>query len=253
MSWSGFKKAVSRATTSVMQSAGSVEKTVDPDFVREEARYRSLENKVENLYKESRNYLTAARTMATAQIDISEAVTKFYEPGTPVAEASDRYHTASQSIKDTSLATLNTNFEATVMDPLGKFIAVFPHFNDVIKKRNRKLLDYDATRTKVRKLNERPGEDRTKVDRANQENDFAKSQYDYFNNQLLSEIPKAVELRPQYIEACFEALVKSQFLFNQSVYASLNGIQSYFPETVTEGEAEATLQQMRELAICGNH
>lgn len=35
-------KAVNRATTSVMMSAGAVEKTVDKDFEREEERFKML-------------------------------------------------------------------------------------------------------------------------------------------------------------------------------------------------------------------
>lgn len=256
MSWTGFKKAVSRATTSVMQSTGNVEKTVDPKFNQEEARYKSLENKVENLYKESRHYNDAARTLCSSQLALAESVVKFYEQGTPISQAASRYKDTAQNIQDNSFHTLNANFDSTVLTPLGKFIGLFPFFTESIRKRNRKLIDYDGTRSKVRKFNERPPDDRTKIDRANEENEYAKQQYEFFNDQLLAEIPKVVEIRGQYVEACFEALVKSQYNFNQDVFISLQSLQQYFPDgqtTTNEGEIEDILQQMRELAICGNH
>jgi bridging integrator 3 len=40
MSWKGFVKAVDRGVTSVMQSAGAVEKTVDKEYEIEERKLR---------------------------------------------------------------------------------------------------------------------------------------------------------------------------------------------------------------------
>lgn len=41
--------------------------------------------------------------------------------------------------------------------------AYFPIVNDTIAKRNKKLLDYDSARSKVRKLIDKPSEDVTKL------------------------------------------------------------------------------------------
>lgn len=54
-------------------------------------------------------------------------------------------------------------FRGTLLDPLNLFIHHFSEVNEVIKKRNNKLLDYDAARTKVRKLVDKPSEDPTKL------------------------------------------------------------------------------------------
>lgn len=47
----------------------------------------------------------------------------------------------------------------TVLEPLGRFNAYFPEVNDAIKRRQKKLLDYDAIRSKVSKLVDKPSED----------------------------------------------------------------------------------------------
>ena len=49
------------------------------------------------------------------------------------------------------------------MEPLGKMNAYFPVINEHISKRNKKLLDYDAARSKVRKLTDKPSDDPTKL------------------------------------------------------------------------------------------
>ena len=54
-------------------------------------------------------------------------------------------------------------FRTTVLDPLGKMNAYFPVINEHISKRNKKLLDYDAARSKVRKLTDKPSDDPTKL------------------------------------------------------------------------------------------
>lgn len=49
------------------------------------------------------------------------------------------------------------------MEPIGKLVGVMPFVNEAIKKRNKKLLDYDRARTSVKKLVEKPSEDPSKL------------------------------------------------------------------------------------------
>jgi hypothetical protein len=46
-----------------------------------------------------------------------------------------------------------------VLEPLGRYCSYFPEINEAIKRRQKKLLDYDSSRAKVRKLVDRPSED----------------------------------------------------------------------------------------------
>lgn len=46
MSWRGFVKGVNRATTSVMMSVGSIEKTEDREFEEMEKKFKTFESKV---------------------------------------------------------------------------------------------------------------------------------------------------------------------------------------------------------------
>lgn len=54
-------------------------------------------------------------------------------------------------------------FRTTVLDPLGKLVAVFPEFNEAMKKRERKMLDYDRARSAVKKLVDSPSSDPTRL------------------------------------------------------------------------------------------
>jgi DNA repair ATPase RecN len=79
MSWSSFKKSVSRSTTQIMQKAGAVDKTVDRSFDEEEKRIRNLQSKVEKLQKEAKGYLSALKAVTSAQVRIAETIEQLYE------------------------------------------------------------------------------------------------------------------------------------------------------------------------------
>ncbi len=62
-------------------------------------------------------------------------------------------------------AAQDVPYRATVLEPIGKLCSYYPTINEGIAKRNKKLLDYDSARAKVRKLAEKPSEDMSKLPR----------------------------------------------------------------------------------------
>ncbi|KAH9822750.1 BAR protein [Teratosphaeria destructans] len=60
-------------------------------------------------------------------------------------------------------------YRTTVLEPINRFCAYFPDINECIKKRNHKMLDYDAMRSKVKKLVEKPDKDPSKLPRTEKE------------------------------------------------------------------------------------
>lgn len=86
-------------------------------------------------------------------------------------------------------------YRATVLEPVGKLANYFNNVNAAIDKRNHKMIDYDSTRSKVRKMVEKPSDDTGKLPRAQQEHDEAREIYELLNEQLITELPQLVELR----------------------------------------------------------
>jgi len=128
-----------------------------------------------------------------------------------------------------------------------------------IKKRNNKLLDYDAMRAKVKKLVEKPDKDVTKLPRAEKETEMAKAAYEQLNEQLFSELPQLIDLRVPYLDPSFEALVKIQLRFCAEAYSRMAQVQQYLDADTREQYAqghldsrvEQVLQEIRELTISG--
>ncbi|KAI8913651.1 hypothetical protein EDD86DRAFT_201131 [Gorgonomyces haynaldii] len=253
MSWNGIVKAVNRATTSIMQNTGAMEKTVDKDFTEQESKLNTLEQRLESLHKEAKGYLDAVRGTTMAQQRIAETIDQFYDDTNPLAKAGKLYKDAVIKMDEEVRSELDSTYRTTVLDPIGKYIAVFPDYHDLIKKRQKKLLDYDRTRHDVKKLVEKPSNDPSKLASAESEANQAKNVYESINQQLLAEIPVLVEMRIPYLTPSFEALVKSQLTFNQAAFYKLDGVKQVFPpdnDNSLEGRAESALQQMRELSIC---
>lgn len=255
MSWHGFKKAVNRATTSMMQSTGAMERTVDKDFDEEERRFKVLKGKVEKLQKESKGYLDAVRAMTLISARIATTIDQFYDDNAMLAAAALRYKEALEKLDESARTELDQTYRTCVLEPLGRFNAFFPDIEEGIKRRNKKLLDYDAARAKVRKLVERPSEDSSKLPFAEQEANQAREIYETLNRQFVTELPKLVDLRVPFLDPCFDSLLQSQYRFCDETFFKLNDIRGSFEKSASQnldGEVERVLYDMRQLAICGN-
>lgn len=131
--------------------------------------------------------------------------------------------------------------------------------NPGIKKRNNKLLDYDATRAKVKKLVEKPDKDPTKLPRAERESDMAKTAYEALNDQLFTELPQLIDLRVPYLDPSFEALVKIQLRFCAEAYSRMAQVQQFldadtreqYAQGMLDSRVEEVLGEIRELSIAG--
>ncbi|KAF9574709.1 hypothetical protein EC968_005714 [Mortierella alpina] len=255
MSWSGFKKNLNRATTTVLSKTGNMDRTTDREFEDEEKRFRSLEHKVERLHREANGYAQAVRNMTGSQLKIATTIDQFYDEGAPMGIYGIKYKEAVAKLEQQAQDEVDAAYRTTVLEPVGRYSAYFPEVNEAIRRRNKKLLDYDAARSKVRKLVEKPSEDATKLPRAEHEADTLRESYESMNAQLTTELPKIIDARVAYLDPSFEAVVKSQLSFAQDAHNTLEGLRQFFPPETEgyelEASADGILAQMRELSICG--
>ncbi|KAG8691458.1 hypothetical protein FRC11_003463 [Ceratobasidium sp. 423] len=262
MSWSGFKKNLNRAGTTLMQKTGQIERTVDREFADEEAKYKAFEKEANALQKESKAYLDAMRAMTAAQTRLAETIDTFYAAADKASEGAMAGHAYKRSVDELDAGVtreLDAPYRTTVLEPVGKMCAFFPVINEGIAKRNKKMLDYDSARSKVRKLVDKPSEDVTKLPRAQAELDEAKEIFDMLNDQFIAELPQLLDLRVPYFDPSFEAMIRMQCKFAEEGYEKLGGVQRYFAENVRDdyaagqldAQVEGVLAEMKDLSICG--
>ncbi|RPD59939.1 BAR-domain-containing protein [Lentinus tigrinus ALCF2SS1-6] len=262
MSWTGFKKGISRAGTSLLQKTGQIERTVDREFADEEAKYKLFEKECQALQKAAKGYADAMKAMTATQGRLADTIDVFYSAADKASESAMAAHAYKRAVDDLDTGVgreLEAPYRTTVMEPLGKMNAIFPVVNEQINKRNHKLLDYDAARSKMNKLINKPSDDPTKLPRAQQEHDEAKEVFDMLNEQLISELPQLLDLRIPYFDPSFEAMIRMQCKFAEEGYEKLGGVQRYFADNVRDdyaagqldAQVEGVLQEMKELTICG--
>ncbi|KAH8929523.1 BAR-domain-containing protein [Atractiella rhizophila] len=264
MSWAGLKKGVSRAGTTLLQKTGQVDRTVDPQFQEEVERFKLLEKNANNLQKHSKLYLDSLRGMTGAQLRISETIDHFYNDAFTGGQATDEmaghsYKRAIEELEGKTRDQLDAPYRQTVLEPIGKLCSYFPEINNSIQKRNKKLLDYDSARTRMRKLQEKPNDDPAKFSRTEKETEEARVIFETINSQLQVEVPQMVDLRVPYLDPSFEAMVRIQLKFAEDSYERLSGVQRYLQDNVRDdyaegrldAQVEGALQEMRDLSICG--
>ncbi|KAL5507621.1 HOB3 [Sanghuangporus vaninii] len=262
MSWSGFKKTLNRTGTTLMQKTGQIERTIDTEFQDEQTKFKTFEKECQALQKDAKAYLDAMRAMTSAQTRIADHISTFYSAADRTSDGAMAAHAYKQSVielDDVIGRELDAPYRTTIMEPLGKMNAYFPVINEQISKRNKKLLDYDAARSKLRKTIDKPSEDPTKLPKAQQEHDEAQEVFEYLNHQLIEELPQLLELRVPFFDPSFEAMIRMQCKFAEEGYEKLGGVQRYFADNVRDdyaagqldAQVEGVLQEMRELSICG--
>ena len=161
-----------------MQKTGQVERTVDSEFNATAEQYRTMEREVMALQKEAKAYLDAIRSLASSQSRIAEAVDGFYTDSSDAAMSANAYRRAVDELDTKTAKEIDAPYRATVLEPIGKLASYFPEVNKIIDKRNKKLLAYDAARSKHRKLVDKPSEDPTKLPKAEKELQDAKLIFD---------------------------------------------------------------------------
>ncbi|KAF5361656.1 hypothetical protein D9758_007320 [Tetrapyrgos nigripes] len=276
MSLSSFKKSINRTGTTLLQKTGQIERTVDREFTDEEAKYRTFEKESIALQKDSKAYWDAMKAMTAAQTRIADTLELFYSANQneTSGEGAMAVHAYKRSVDDLDGGVqreMDLPFRTAILEPLGKMNAYFPVVNEHIAKRNKKLLDYDSARSKLRKTIDKPSEDPTKLPKAStkavfynsfsaqQENDEAKEVFDMLNEQLIAELPQLLDLRVPFFDPSFEAMIRMQSKFAEEGYEKMSGVQRYFNDSVRDdyaagqldAQVEAVLQEMRELSICG--
>ena len=247
-----------RVGTTLMQKTGVIEKTVDKEFDDEERRFRNLEQKVDKLTHEAKGYLDAVRAMTIAQQRIADTINQFYDESARSAHAGLKYKEISNGLDEEVRTALDKEYRESVLDPLQKYNQYFPAVQEVIDRRQKKLLDYDSSRSKVRKLAERPSEDMDKLPKAERQALETKIMYEEVNNLLVEDVPKLIAARVPYLDPTFEALIKSQIKFATDAHVKMAELKRYFNRhglgsadqlAQMNGQVESVLQQLRDFQI----
>ncbi|KAI9006498.1 BAR domain-containing protein [Hyaloraphidium curvatum] len=285
MSWSGFVKAVNRTTATLLQTTGAIDKTVDASFDAEAARLATLRARLDRLLRDARALLDALAALSAAHVRAAEALEPFYADVAFPADALPAGPALAAALRrlEFERAEADREVRAALVAPLEGLGSLLSDLEAGVDKRGRKLLDFDAARTRARKALEKEGLSEAAaaeaVDAFLQEGGtgsplaspppspvpgspppppsagkLSKTQaqlaqafqaYAKWNGLLLAELPRIFALRAPYADPGLGAAVEAVRLFAAASAAVL--------QRVADGEQDdfaAIEAEMGDLAIC---
>ena len=246
MSWTNIKKAINRAGTQVKLKTGHIEGTVDQYYEFHQSRFNQLELHSNNLHKHLSQYLDSLRMITTNQENVGQVLLQFYGEG---PSFSTMYAEAMEQISHEE-SGLEPAYTKTIIGPVARFCSYFNDINDAMKKRNKKKLDYDMTKSSVEKMIESPRSSdpdyEAKLGSLRHEHSVAAQSYNELNEQLKIELPQFINLRMMMLNPTFESFVKLQMRYFQKSHEKMEGLgggEEGF------GRMDEVLGRMKELNI----
>ncbi|ODV97492.1 hypothetical protein PACTADRAFT_52249 [Pachysolen tannophilus NRRL Y-2460] len=269
MSWTGFKKAINRAGTQVKLKTGNIDESVDEEFDLQEKNFKLLESNSKKMYDNLRNYHENLRKLIDFQINIAKTVDNFYGDydfavGDGISLDLLKILT---EIKMEKLPEIIEPIDITILQPLKEFNEFNKEFNNLIKKRNHKKLDFDNLSHKKNKLEdelkrqhsnsiekEKTQEELIKV--TNQFNEASRV-YNDLNENLKKEIEQFISIRSSIIDPSFESFIKIQNkVFTEIVqeFSKINDLNRINENSETElnkinTDVDNLLVEMKELSL----
>ena len=127
------------------------------------------------------------------------------------------------------------------------YAVMFPEIYDMIKKRHKKLLDYDAARSKYQKAMKRPSDDPAKLPKIECELRSSQETYEAINSRILEIVPQVVNIREQYLFPSAKAYLQLTLRLTHDVQ-NLQYSKKTAPVT-SSNSSEQILSKMRGLQI----
>lgn len=253
MSWNPFSRA---SSSSFKKSV--LPKSAQKDFERELKHLDELEEQTRRLYKDGKRMVEANNALAKTERKLTQDLLP-----TLLCQSEDEFRTqienwdSALTKMDMQMGDLNNSINRTVLDPLKKFVSMFPYAQVAIKKREQALQEFQKNQDKVSKYQERDrtGQNLVKLNTSKKSLSSAQSDFESQNSCLCEDIPKMVDSRTDYFQPSLEALIKSQVQYTTEavkVYGELSNILNGHCENSKhdyKSQIQQGLGEIRALAI----
>lgn len=209
--------------------------TKDAIYIDAERRFQDLERETKKLHDESEKYFNSINGMLDHQIGFSQAIKEVYQPisgrasdpdsyvidGNPEGiRACEEYEAAVNELK-ASLQPELEMIETRIVKPAEELMEVIKAVRKMATKRDHKQLDYDSTRNKLKKLQEKKDKSaKDEKDIWNTENKLEQVTEDYhlFNEAMKKELLELFQMEKEFILPLFQSFYYMQL----NVFYTLN-------------------------------
>ncbi len=118
-----------------------------------------LKKKVEALHGETKAYLDSMRAAIMGQERVAAGMTAFFDEGSKGARQARLFKDIVDMMATHSRHEFDENYRASVMEPVTRFGILFLECEELIRRREKRRLDYDSVKGKVRHCVDKPSRD----------------------------------------------------------------------------------------------
>lgn len=183
----------------------SVEK--DEAFERAEREFRVLEKALKLFLKNLAVFCDQMKQTVHVSLQLSEDLVQYYHDRKSLPEV-ERYRAVQHTICSQHWHEFAMAVDRDVEGVLKQLLQMFVGPNKLITKRQHKLLDYVASKSRLEK-----NRDFTKQKALSEEQQLAKNTYCALNAQLLDELPKLCGIAREVLQSCVQEFLRARKTF----------------------------------------
>ncbi|CAN9516041.1 unnamed protein product [Ophioblennius macclurei] len=227
------QRQLSRSKEKVLQKLGKNVENRDYQFEDFFHQFNDQNSDGNRIYKDLRGYIGAVRDMREASRRLFQSLFDVYESGWAGEED------LGAIVEGEDL--LWNDYEVKLMDQavrtMESYVGQFPDVKDKISKRGRKLVDYDSSRRQLETLQTAKKRDDVKIQKAKEEETYAKKVYEGINTELKEELPVLYDSRIGCYVTVFSAMsnlrdtfYKEMSTFNLDLQNVIKELQAQHPD-----------------------
>ncbi|XP_071942875.1 myc box-dependent-interacting protein 1-like isoform X2 [Antedon mediterranea] len=241
-----FSKNVNRFQAKVLQKLGKADETKDQMFELYVHNFNNQVLSANRLQKELKRYIDCVKSMSAATRSLHEALESIYEPDWNGHESVGTMRQTSDLLWE----DYQNRLVEQVFNPLLSYQSKFPEVKRRIEKRGRKMIDYDSARHAVEASKNK--KDESRVAKAQEQFDLARTSYEDINNELLDELPNLYDSRIPFYASTFQLISSTEGTFHSEIGKTSLQLNSVMDKLFEEG-SKGTYNVTRSNSEAGLH
>jgi len=205
----GLSTVAARTKQNVFAKVGKNDETVDIGFKQEHDKFEHNYKILKKLAKEVHDWTKNLRAISDGHRDLGESISGLYDSGSSLWTLNQTNQAACIEI-DKARQALEEALVADVVTPIDKYLSQYKLIEKRCTERDRRRVDMDRYRLRVKDLQQHAAQDPTKLPKAEAEYNAAKAGYDEINDELIRDMLALNADRTGFFDPCFAAIILAQ-------------------------------------------
>lgn len=214
----GLTAVTNRTTQKMKEKVGKAEETVDVGFNQERDKFEHYYKQLKKMSKDLSDYTKSLRAISDAHSSMGTSISVFYDSGSSLYDLNQRYLLTVGDI-DKARQALDETLRVDIVAPVDAYLGQYRTLDNRIKERERRRLEMDRFRGKVRKFLAHPPEKPEKLTQAEANYNMWKAAYEELNTELTKDIQRLCADRTNFFDPCFSTIVQASARYYQEVAA----------------------------------